>query len=133
MAKKAKARRPVSRKAPARKTSSRKPARKPNARVAAGLDKHTQQLHAFFHSLYKDPNLMHQFGSGAQGRQQALANSKLSAQHKALLTKGCVPEILHALVGAPAVQAFNGTMVNTPETVTCGHPECLAFSNATKA
>jgi hypothetical protein len=133
MAKKAKARRPAARKPAARKSISRKPARKPTARIAGGLDQHTQQLHSFFHGLYKNSELMHQFTSGAEGRNQALASSKLSEQHKALLRKGCVPEILHALVGAPATPAYNSQMINTVDEVTCGHPGCLAFSNATKA
>jgi hypothetical protein len=134
MAKKAKARRPAPRKPAARKSSSRKPAaRKPNARATAGgLDKHTQQLHSFFHSLYKNPDLMHQFTSGAEGRDQALASTKLSDPHKALLKKGCVPEILHALVGAPATQAFASQMIDCVDTIACGHPECAAFTNAIK-
>jgi hypothetical protein len=122
MAKKAKARRPASRK---------RSARKPTARVAGGLDKHTQQLHSFFHSLYKNPELRQQFSSGAEGRHKALAGAKLTDGHKALLKKGCVPEILHALVGSPAAPS-NTMMVDTAGTLTCEHPECLAFSNATK-
>jgi hypothetical protein len=129
--KKASARRPQPRKA-----TKSKP-RKPNAKVAApatgGIDEHTRRLHSFFHSLYKNPTLMQQFTSGAEGRHQALATADLSDQHKALLKKGCVPEILHALVGGPPTQAFSGQMINAVDTIACGHPECAAFSNAMKA
>lgn len=91
----------------------------------------TQRLHQFFRGLYQDPDKADQFNGGPKARQKLVDASDLSAAHKKLIKRGCLPDVIHALVGAPAVSAAM-TMVVDCQTasIACEHPECQALKAA---
>jgi hypothetical protein len=112
--------------------------RKATAKVAKNRRRSSaasaSQLQSFFRDLYSNPSLMERFNGGRENRRQVLERSNLTKKHRDLLTGGCVPEIIRSLVGAPrgARIAANSTVIECDDTVTCGHVQCEAFSNAVK-
>jgi hypothetical protein len=106
--------------------------KKPAARGASG-DGAKRRLHAFFRKLYSDPELMEKFGAGPSGRDAAMKGQNLTDEHQNLLRRGCVPEVIRALVGADAsARTFTSTIVEGHAAIACAHPECQAFARAAR-
>jgi len=93
----------------------------------------TQRLHQFFRGLYQDPDKADQFNGGPKARQKLLDASDLSAAHKKLIKRGCIPDVIHALVGAPSLAADYMVSVDCQDSIACGHPECHALKDAVAA
>lgn len=118
----------------AKKEKTKKPAAKAVKKAPAKRAAPRERLAAFFRKLYRQPALMEKFSSSSAGREQVLAKSDLTEEHRQVLTTGCMRDILVALSGA------SGTL-NTSVSVgvgddgggesdqlkLCNHPECQAF------
>lgn len=95
------------------------------------LAEDTQRLHQFFHGLYQDPEKADQFNESPKARQKLVDGSDLSAAHKKLIKRGCIPDVIHALVGAPALSADMNMVVECCQpSIACDHPECHALKSA---
>jgi hypothetical protein len=105
-------------------------AAKPGRDAQSALPEDTQRLHRFFRGLYQDPKKADQFNGGPKARQKLLAASDLSDAHKKLIKRGCIPDVIHALVGAPAIAAAYTSMVDCQDGFACDHPECHALTAA---
>jgi hypothetical protein len=93
------------------------------------------RLHAFLRDLHTKPKLLQKFNAGDKSRRKVIDDADLSDEHKDLIKKGCVPDILGAMVGAPpkpASAAFT-LMIDCCDVMKCGHPECHALTGAAKA
>ncbi|HEX4381497.1 MAG TPA: hypothetical protein VH083_01050 [Myxococcales bacterium] len=90
-------------------------------------------LPEFFQGLDADPDKLEQFSSTLAGRKQVIENSNLSDEHKAVLKKGCIPDIIRAFSGLPPAPEGTGgaTMaINCCDEMGCEHKHCNAFSQA---
>jgi hypothetical protein len=95
------------------------------------ISEDTQRLHQFFRGIYQDPEKADQFNGGPKARQKLVDASDLSAAHKKLIKRGCIPDVIHALVGAPAIAADLNMVVECCQpSIACRHPECHALRTA---
>jgi hypothetical protein len=106
---------------------------KPGQGAPPATPAETKKLHDFFRGLYQDPDKLDRFNSGPQGRQKVLDASNLSAAHKKVVKQGCIPDVIHALVGAPAITASYMLAIDCQDPVSCKHAHCLAFAGAMRA
>jgi hypothetical protein len=102
----------------------------PGSGGQSGLPEETQKLHRFFHGLYADPDKADQFNGGPKARQKLLEASDLSDAHKKLIKRGCIPDVIHALVGAPKLAAAMMFAIDCQDGIACKHPECNALQAA---
>jgi hypothetical protein len=100
------------------------------AGAQAAIPEDTQRLHRFFRGLYEDPDKGDQFNGGPKARAKLLAASDLSDAHKKLIKRGCIPDVIHALVGAPKLAADMMFSVECQDSIACKHAECNALQAA---
>ena len=113
----------------AKKKAASGPA-KPGSGGQAELPEDTQRLHRFFRGLYADPDKADQFNGGPKARSKLLDASDLSDAHKKLIKRGCIPDVIHALVGAPKLAAMYMFAIDCQDGIACKHPECNALQAA---
>lgn len=122
-----------------KKTKARKPVRKAIKKAPARRALPRERLAAFFRKLYKQPGLMEKFSSSAAGREEVLAKSDLTEEHRQILAAGCMRDILVALSGAS--ETMNTTVSvgvgdegdgDGDQLRLCNHPDCQAFRTAPK-
>jgi hypothetical protein len=114
--------------------AKKKAASAPRGRSAAPANpEETERLHRFFRGLYEDPDKADQFNGGAKARQKLLDASDLSDAHKKLIKRGCIPDVIHALVGAPKLSAAMMVAIDCTDSIACKHPECNALQAAAAA
>jgi hypothetical protein len=123
----------MAKKAKPKSTAKAKSGKQNPAAAKAGTP--DPRLHAFLRNLYVKPKLLQKFNAGDKSRQKVIDGADLSDDHKALLKKGCVPDILGAMVGAPPTpsSAAFTLMIDCCDVMKCGHPECHALTDAAKA
>jgi hypothetical protein len=114
------------------KSMAKKKAASGAAKPGSGgqLPEDTQRLHRFFHGLYADPDKADQFNGGPKARSKLLEASDLSDAHKKLIKRGCIPDVIHALVGAPKLAATMMFAIDCQDGIACKHPECNALQAA---
>jgi len=113
------------------KSARRRPARKAAPRVP---------LATFFRRLWSKPALLERFSSSPEGRAEVLDKFNLHPDHKQMLHKGCVRDVIRELAGVktnsgPKRQRMileNSTVINCTDEVDCGHAECAAFATAVR-
>ena len=113
------------------KSARRRPARKTAPRVP---------LATFFRKLWSKPALLERFSASPEGRAEVLDKFNLHPDHKEMLHKGCVRDVIRELAGVKtnsgakrATMALdNSTVINATNEVDCGHPECSAFAMAVR-
>lgn len=114
---------------------SRKPARRPARKTAARVP-----LAAFFRRLWSKPELLDRFSASPEGRAEVLAKFNLHPDHKEMLHKGCIRDVIRELAGvkpargakATRMMMANSTVINCTDDVDCGHMECRAFALAVR-
>jgi hypothetical protein len=90
-------------------------------------------LPKFFRDLHKNPEKLEQFSAGPEQRAAIIDGSNLSDDHKDVLKKGCVPDIIRAFSGLPLISspvASAWTTVDCCDEIGCKHPHCNAFAAA---
>ncbi len=112
------------------KSARRRPARKAAPRVP---------LATFFRRLWSKPALLERFSSSPEGRAEVLDKFNLHPDHKDMLHRGCVSDVIRALAGVKTNAGAkrermlaNSTVINCTDEVDCGHPECGAFAVAVR-
>jgi hypothetical protein len=84
---------------------------------------------AFFRKLWSQPDLLERFSSSPAGREEVLARFALSEDHKALLVKGRVREIIAKLAAAQPIPDSSTVIIACADDgqLYCGHDACKAF------
>jgi hypothetical protein len=111
--------------------AKRRPARKAARRVP---------LAAFFRKLWSKPALLERFSASPEGRAEVLEKFNLHPDHKQMLHKGCIRDVIRELAGVKTAGArptrmmmANSTVINCTDEVDCGHEECAAFAAAVRS
>jgi hypothetical protein len=106
-------------------------AKKSKGKSGAATPKKTS-LPEFFQGLDANPDKLEKFSSSQDGRKEVIEGSNLSDEHKDVLKKGCIPDIIRAFSGLPpAPEGTGATMAITCcDEMGCKHEHCNAFSQA---
>ena len=105
-------------------------ARKSGRGAPNATPEETQKLHEFFRGLYQDRDRADRYN---KSRAELVDSSDLSDAHKDLIKSGCIPDVIHALVGAPSITADYMISVECQDSICCNHAHCRAFARAAKA